>query len=42
MIKSLALLEVVGKQFGWRQDFFFVLRKLALVKISYRSRTIVV
>ena len=29
MIKSLALLEIVGKQFGRRQDFFILFRELA-------------
>ena len=28
MIKSLALLEIVGKQFGRRQDFFILFREL--------------
>ena len=34
MIKSLALLEIVGKQFGRRQDFFILFRELAQVEVA--------
>ena len=34
MVKSLAFLEVIGKQFGRRQNFFFFLWELALIKIA--------
>ena len=34
MIKSLALLEIVGKQFGRRQDFFILFRELAQIKVA--------
>lgn len=33
MIKSLALLEIVGKQFGRRQDFFILFRELDSITI---------
>jgi len=34
MVKRLALLEIVGKQFGWRQDFFIFFRELAQVEVA--------
>ena len=34
MIKSLAFLEIVGKQFGRRQDFFILFRELAQVEVA--------
>ena len=34
MVKRLALLEIVGKQFGRRQDFFIFFRELAQVEVA--------
>ena len=34
MIKSLALLEIVGKQVGRRQDFFIFFREHAQVEVA--------
>jgi hypothetical protein len=34
MVKRLALLEIVGKQFGRRQDFFILFRELAQVEVA--------
>ena len=36
MIKSLALLEIAGKQFGSRQDFFILFRELAFTPTSIK------
>ena len=37
MIESLTLLEIVGKEFGWRQNLLVLFRELAQVVVAIGS-----